>query len=50
MCATHPPKDPSTRQDPLKMGIFFKKIRQKSVRETSTMRQEAKNCAKSGCF
>ena len=47
MCVIHPLKYPSTRQDPLKMGIFFKKIRQKSVRETSGMRQEAENFVKS---
>ena len=36
---TYPPNYPSTRQGLGKMGIFFKIIRQKSVREPSGIRQ-----------
>ena len=34
-----PPGDPSTRQRHAKMGIFFKKIRQKCVSEATNKRQ-----------
>ena len=39
----HPTKDPSTRQRLVKMGNFFKEIRQKSVSEPAGIRQETPN-------